>query len=97
MRECSFEPKLATARSKSGLSTDRTAPAPKGFDTIVQRIRVGYEQQKRKKEDMDNIGKPKIEKSELVDEGGRTKIQPFNFLTDARKERLKDKREGEKR
>lgn len=46
---------------------------------------------------MENIGKPKIEKSELVDDGGRTKIQPFNFLTDARKERLKDKREGEKR
>lgn len=94
MRECSFQPALT--RSKSRASND-DAPAPKGFDTIVQRLRVGHELQKRKREEMENVGRPKIDVRELLDEDGKTKIQPFNFLTKNRPERLKDKREGQVR
>jgi hypothetical protein len=43
---------------------------------------------------MENVGRPKIDVRELLDEDGKTKIQPFNFLTKHRPERLKDKREG---
>jgi len=78
MRECSFEPNLT--RSKSRTSQD-SAPAPKGFDTVVQRLRVGHELQKRKQEERENVGRPKIDVREFMDEEGKTKVQPFNFLT----------------
>ena len=97
MRECSFEPRLTASRSQSRLSVERSR-TPKGFDTIVQRLRVGYEQKQRHKEELEQIGRPKLDVKELHDEGGKTKIQPFNFMTDnLRPDRLKDKREGTKR
>jgi len=43
---------------------------------------------------MDNVGRPKIDIRELLDDEGKTRIQPFIFLTNDRPERLKDKREG---
>ncbi len=46
---------------------------------------------------MENVGRPKIDVRELQDEDGKTRIQPFNFLTKHRPERLKDKREGQVR
>ena len=42
MRECSFEPRLSASRSRSRMSTERNR-APKGYDMVVQRLRVGYE------------------------------------------------------
>jgi hypothetical protein len=50
------------------------------------------------KEDRESIGRPKVDVKELLDEEGKTKMQPFNFMTDhLRPDRLKDKREGQKR
>lgn len=63
----------------------------------MQRLRVGHELQKRKREEQENVGRPKIDVRELLDEEGKTKVQPFNFMTETRPERLKDKREGQVR
>jgi hypothetical protein len=52
----------------------------------------------RQKSEMENIGKPKVDKKELIDEDGKTKIQPFNLATNSKRpDRIKDKREGHKR
>lgn len=72
-------------------------PVPKGFDTMVKRIRIGNDEKQRKKDELKNIGKPKVNVKEFLDENGQTVAKPFNFLSEVRPERLKDKREGHKR
>jgi hypothetical protein len=40
-KECTFEPKLRS-KSRSQTRADSMPPVPKGFDTMVQRMRIGY-------------------------------------------------------
>ena len=79
------------------MRADSMPPVPKGFDTMVQRMRIGYQEQQRKKDELNNIGKPKVNVREFLDENGQTVAKPFNFLSEVRPDRLKDKREGHKR
>lgn len=47
---------------------------------------------------MENVGKPKVDVREMIDEEGKTKVQPFNLATNNRRnDRIKDIREGKKR
>ena len=76
MKECSFKPKISTARSPSPKGA-----LPPGYQETIARIRSAKVQKEEQQKLLKEVGQPKLSKNSKTKDGS-TIVKPFNFQTE---------------